>query len=243
MINTVKRELIIMNFYTLKWGDKYGPEYVNRLYGSLKKHYHKPFTLTCYTDDHIRIREEVYIQSINDLRPYDTDRVFTYEKLILMEKWEQGVWLDLDILIHDDITCMADDNADFKMIWNHWNPYWIKSLRWYGKGVSCHVNSSFVKWNNPEWLVKFTKDNWEKIKFTYKSLDKYLFYQHARNNRLKYWDEELVSNYNVQGRKLPGRITIFNTSHKYNNKGIVDDLVELHEADHRVTKLWKSYDD
>ena len=31
-----------MDFYTLKWGDQYGPEYVNRLYGSLKKHYKKP---------------------------------------------------------------------------------------------------------------------------------------------------------------------------------------------------------
>jgi len=231
-----------MNFYTLKWGNKYGPEYVNRLYGGIKKHYHKPFTLTCYTDDHQGIREEVEIKDINELRKFNTDRVFTYEKLILMEKHEEGVWLDLDILIHDDITAMADDFSDFKMIWNHWNPYWMKSLRWYGKGVSCHVNSSFVKFNKPEWLIKFTNDNWDKIEWTYKSLDKYLFYQHARNDRLKYWEDGLVSNYNVSGRKLPGRITIFNTSHKYNNKGIVDDLVELHEADWRVTKLWKSYD-
>jgi len=231
-----------MNFYTLKWGDKYGHNYVNRLYGSLKKHYHKTFTLTCYTDDYKGIREEVEIKDINELRKFNTDRVFTYEKLILMEKHEEGVWLDLDILIHDDITCMADDPEDFKMIWNYWNPYWPKSLQWYGKGVSCHVNSSFVKFNNPEWLIKFTNDNWEKIEWTYKSLDKYLFYQHERNKRLKYWEEGLVSNYNVNGRKLPGRITIFNTSHKYNNKGIIDVMYELHESDSRVIKLWKSYD-
>ena len=231
-----------MNFYTLKWGDKYGPEYVNRLYGGIKKHYHKPFTLTCYTDDYQDIREEVEIKDIHELKKFDTDRVFTYEKLILMEKHEEGVWLDLDILIHDDITSMADDFSDFKMIWNYWNPYWIRSLRWYGKGGSCHVNSSFVKFNNPEWLIKFTNDNWDKIEWTYKSLDKYLFYQHARNDRLKYWEDGLVSNYNVSGKNLPGRVTIFNTSHKYTNKGIEDNLVELHEADWRVTKLWKSYD-
>ena len=100
----------------------------------------------------------------------------------------------------------------------------------------------FCKINNPEWLIKFTNDNWEKIEWTYKSLDKYLYYQHERNNRLEYWEEGLVSNYNVSGRKLPGRITIFNTSHKYNNKGIIDVMYELHEADSRVIKLWKSYD-
>ena len=78
--------------------------YVNRLYGSLVTHYKKPFTLTCYTDNPIGIRSEVFIKSINDLRPYDTDRVFTYEKIILTEKHEEGCWLDLDILIHKDIT-------------------------------------------------------------------------------------------------------------------------------------------
>jgi len=242
-----------MNFYTLQWGLKYGAHYVNRLYGSLKKHYHKPFTLTCYTDQaDPQFREEIQVADIKDLRKFNTDRVFTYEKLILMEKHETGVWLDLDILIHDDITCMADDPADFKMIWNHWNPYWFKSQKWYGKGVSCHVNSSFVKWNNPEWLIKFTNDNWEKIEWTYKSLDKYLFYQHARLDRLKYWDDGLVHNYNVGNhfatdrkatfKKLPGKVVIFNTSHKATNKGITDVLLELHEADFRVTYIWEGYD-
>ena len=74
-----------MDFYTLKWGDKYGPEYVNRLYGGLKRHYHKPFTLTCYTDTISQIDENVKVKNIDDLRKFDTDRVFTYEKLILME--------------------------------------------------------------------------------------------------------------------------------------------------------------
>ena len=79
-----------MNFFTLKWGDKYYPEYVNRLYGSLVKHYNKPFTLTCYTDDYSGIRDEVQIDNINLLRKYNTDKVFTYEKLILMDFYESG---------------------------------------------------------------------------------------------------------------------------------------------------------
>ena len=155
-----------MDFYTLKWGDKYGPEYVNRLYGGLKKHYKKPFTLTCYTDNYNMLREEVKVKNIKSLRKFDTDRVFTYEKLILMEKHEKGAWLDLDVLIHDDITDIENDN-DFTMIWNYWNDYRERSLLWYGKGGSCHVNSSFVKFNNPEWLIQFTNDNWKKIEWTY----------------------------------------------------------------------------
>ena len=229
-----------MKFFTLKWGSKYGPEYVNRLYGSLVRHYNKPFTLTCYTDDHNGIREEVEIANINLLRRYNTDRVFTYEKLILMDFHETGVWLDLDILIHKNITDL-DYSSDFRMIWNHWNDYYERSLQWYGRGGSCHVNSSFVYWNNPEWLKRFTADHWEKIEWTYKSLDKYLFYQHHRNERLNFWKSDVVSNYNVQGFELLHKITLFNTSHiKANN--LKDIGFELHESGDEAKNLWLSYD-
>lgn len=228
-----------INFYTLKWGDKYGPEYVNRLYGSLLKHYHNPFTFTCYTDNAEGIRSEVIIEDINKLRIYDTKKVFTYEKLILMDHHESGIWIDLDLLIHKDITNINLDK-DFIMIWNYWNPL-SRSYAWYGKGSSCHVNSSFVYWNNPEWLKRFTHDNWKKIEWTYKSLDKYMFYQHHRTEKLHYWPSDLVSNYNRQEFKLDNKITIFNTSHIQANN-LTEEAFELHEADKGVLALWKSYD-
>ena len=233
-----------MDFFTLKWGDKYGSEYVNRLYGSLEKHYKKPFTLTCYTDNYNMLREEVKVKDIKSLRKFDTDRVFTYEKLILMEKHEKGIWLDLDILIHSDITDLGEDDSDFKMIWNHWNNYYDVSLQWWGRGVSCHVNSSFCKFENPEWLIKFTNDNWKKIEWTYKSLDKYMFYQHHRNERLKYWDEGIFTNYNkgTYKHQIAGKAIIFNTSHLYNNKGLTQEAFELHEAPKEVQDIWLSYD-
>lgn len=232
---------MIMNFFTLKWGDKYGPEYVNRLYGSLLTCYKKPFSLTCYTDQPDQIREEVEIRPISDLRPYKTDRVFTYEKLILMEKHESGIWLDLDILIHQDITDIPNDK-DFTMIWNYWNNYEERSLRWYGKGTSCHVNSSLVQWNNPEWLIRFTRDNWDKIEWTYKSLDKYMFYQHARNDRLNFWPADVVSNYNRENLTLKKKVTLFNTSHIKANNLVNEIGYELHESAKDVVDLWKSYE-
>lgn len=233
-----------MNFFTFKWGDKYGSEYVNRLYGSLKAHYQKPFTLTCYTDNTTGIREEVQTTNIELLRRYDTDRVFTYEKLVLMDYHEKGIWLDLDILIHQDITSVVNnikEDDDFIMIWNHWNDYEKRSLRWYGRGVACHVNSSFVYFNNPQWLKSFTAKNWDKIEWTYKSLDKYMFYQHHRNNNLSYWPRKIFSNYNVQGFQLANKITVFNTSHiQANNLNVK--AYELHEANQDVVDLWRSYD-
>lgn len=233
------------DFFTLKWGDKYGPEYVNRLYGSLKTHYHLPFTFTCYTDNHQGLREEVLVRDIQDLRPYNTDRVFTYEKIMLMEKHEEGILFDLDVLIHKDITIEAQKKViglcGITMIWNYWNDYDTRSLAKYGKGVSCHVNSSFVKWKNADWLVQYTHDNWKKIEFTYRSLDKYLFYQHARNDRLSYWNKSICSNYNREGLELNNKITLFNTSH-VSHANLPGREFELYEADKETVKLWKSYE-
>ena len=35
----------------MKWGDKYGPEYVNRLYAAAKKNVTGEFSFACLTDD------------------------------------------------------------------------------------------------------------------------------------------------------------------------------------------------
>ena len=41
-----------------------------------------------------------YVFDINELRPYDTKRVFTYEKLMLIDKdeYDKNIWIDLDLL-------------------------------------------------------------------------------------------------------------------------------------------------
>lgn len=235
----------MIKFFTFKWGDKYDPEYVNRLYGSLKANYDYKFQLICYTDNPIGIHKDIQIEDIKNLRPYKTDRVFTYEKLILLEHHKKGIWLDLDILIHknitEDIEKIVDSKSDFVMIWNHWNDYENKSLKWWGKGSSCHVNSSFVYFNQPSWLINFTKEHWHKIEWTYKSLDKYLFYQHYRTNRIQFWPKYIFSNYNKEWFQLNNKITLFNTSHiKANNLEEVG--YELHEAPEDVVNIWKSYD-
>src|SRR6478609_12058116 len=43
----------------VKWGDKFGPEYVNRLYGMLSRNITGPFRLVCLTDDARGLRREI----------------------------------------------------------------------------------------------------------------------------------------------------------------------------------------
>lgn len=234
-----------IKFNCLKWGSLYGPEYVNRIYGGLLKHCSVPFHFVCYTDNSVGISSQIEVKDIRELRPYNTKMVFTYEKLMLIDKdeYDKNFWIDLDVLVHKDITDIVTrthDNITF--IWNYWNDYERMSLFNFGRGVSCHTNSSFVAWDKGKasWLLNYTIDNWKKIEWTYKSLDKYLFYQHFRNNRIKLWENGIFSNFNRQYYSLMNKITLFNTSHLYNNKNMKDvKHYELHESS--VADIWKSY--
>lgn len=242
----------MIEIFSFKWGNKYGPEYVNRLYGSLLKHCKLPFNYTCITDDSVGINPKIKIidYSTFDPFPYPKDRVFTREKAVLFNysHAEYNAWIDLDVLIHNDITDLLTRKTDnFTMIYNHWFDLESKSMLWYGKGASCHVNSSFVQWNgsNAQWLYDYTVENQEKIFFTYKSFDKYLFYQHFRKNRILFWENNIVYNYNYseppRTYKPDHRIAIFNTSHIKNNN-LDHDAIELHETTDWAREIWESYD-
>ena len=45
------RALPPVNVLCMKWGDYYGPEYVNRLYAGVKRNLRRPFRFVCVTDD------------------------------------------------------------------------------------------------------------------------------------------------------------------------------------------------
>lgn len=225
------------NIFSLKWGTKYGPEYVNKLYAGLKRYITIPFTYTCVTDDPTGLDPDIKIVDYATFDPFDypKDRIFTREKLVMFDKFTEGrcAWIDLDALIHKDITFLFEQDLKRpKFIWNYWNNYEERSLQTYGKGTACHVNSSFVMWHgdNGKYLYNLLKDNEERAFFTYKSLDKFLFYQAHRRGLMDFWPEGIVSNFNREAFQQKGYISIFNTSHLYNNKGLTEKAYELHEA-------------
>jgi hypothetical protein len=95
-------------------------------------------------------------------------------------------------------------------------------------------------------LFDYTDKHKEKLFFTYKSLDKYLYYQHWRTDRLAFWEEGLVDNYNFSDpphiKREDVKITIFNTSHI-----IIQGMdIEAYELDETIGQwpysIWTSYD-
>lgn len=81
-------------FMCMKWGTRYGADYVNRLYGMVSRHTRAPFQLVCFTDDATGITPEV---DCRPLPPFpgvpDHLAVKPWRKLSL---WQKPLALDLD---------------------------------------------------------------------------------------------------------------------------------------------------
>lgn len=99
----------------MKWGSRYGSEYVNRLYSSIKRHTKRKTKLYCYTDNKIGINKEIIckpLPSINlpkdiSLTPWRKLSVWQYP---LGELKGDVLFLDLDLVI----TGNLDRFFDFK---------------------------------------------------------------------------------------------------------------------------------
>lgn len=51
----------------IKWGTRYGPEYVNKIYGMVSRNITPPFRVICFTDDKVGIRPEVDCYDLPEL--------------------------------------------------------------------------------------------------------------------------------------------------------------------------------
>jgi hypothetical protein len=245
------------NFFCLKWGKKYPPIYVNRLFNSLKVNYNNPFTFHCLTDDSEGLNKDIEIKPIpKTFSEYPRTQIFTSEKMCYFYDYAylsgKKAWFDLDILIQNNITDeINQEHEKVKFIWNHWRDPRAEIVN-YGF-LTCNINSSFVAWQDDvgynlyENLIKVK----EKAFFSYPSFDKYIYYQCHRKNQIDFWHNKIAYNYNIGGifpednQPLKFRndynICLFNTSHKAWAKK-EETQIELHETNDWAKTLWKSYD-
>lgn len=99
----------------MKWGDKYPPSYVNKLYGMVARNITGPFRFICMTDDSRGIREEVDCMPCPELAIEHPYKNYPWRKISLWNKTlptMEGDWLflDLDLVI---ISCI-DEFFEYK---------------------------------------------------------------------------------------------------------------------------------
>jgi hypothetical protein len=113
-----------VNILTLKWGVRYGPEYVNRLYGAVARHLKRPHRFVCFTDNAAGLDPGVVSHPIPELDMPETTRVTPWRKLGLFREdlpvSGTSLFLDLDLLIVDSIDCFFDFEPEKIPIIHNW---------------------------------------------------------------------------------------------------------------------------
>ena len=116
-----------VNVLCIKWGNKYGPEYVNKLHSMVRRHLHRPFRFVCLTDDGAGIDPSIEVKPIPMIGfdEFDQRKPWTFGhgwlKLVsfapqLYDLQGTTLFLDLDIVILDSLEPFFDQAGEFIVI-------------------------------------------------------------------------------------------------------------------------------
>lgn len=108
----------------MKWGTKYSPDYVNRLYNMVVRNTSLPFSFICFTDNAEGINPQIEIRPLPEM-PLPPDKERGWRKLSLFKK-DVGLegrilFLDLDTVIVGNIDEFFTMEGDFIYVKRYWN--------------------------------------------------------------------------------------------------------------------------
>jgi hypothetical protein len=116
-----------VNVLCIKWGSKYGPEYVNRLRSMVERNLHRPHRFVCLTDDRTGIEAGIEVHDLPAIGIPDFDarlpwtRAHGWLKVTsfaspLYDLEGPTLFLDLDVVIVDSIDCFFEEEGEFLVI-------------------------------------------------------------------------------------------------------------------------------
>ena len=154
----------MMHFLSVKWGSKYGPQYVNNLFSMIHRHYRKPFDFFCFTDDDTGLHSDIKCEPIPDIYPFHPQYWFGHESfcwdrpkflllnaseiLFAMNKTDQFCYFDLDVIIQKDITELSTLAHKPRLIFSKWQPPHQERDRFFKNIRGTYFNSSCMVWSN-----------------------------------------------------------------------------------------------
>ncbi len=170
------------NVICVKWGDKFGPEYVNRLYKMVEKNLTIPHRFVCFTDKPEGIDEGVEIRPLPELndeglpeKAWKKLGLFT-DKLADLEG--QALFLDLDIVVLRNIDEFFEVPGEFVI---------IKDWDFEDDIIGNSSVFRFEVKKYPDIIENFYKEG-KDIRKRYKNEQAFLSYQMKDKGILSYWD-------------------------------------------------------
>ena len=171
----------VVNIICMKWGTKYGAEYVNKLYGMVARNMSRQFRFICLTDDNTGFRDEVESFSLPELALPDGAPERGWNKLTtfigpLHDIQGKTLFLDLDVIVVGALDDFFDLPDDFYIIRDF--------VRTDGTG-----NSSVYLFEAGKYVdvIEYFRENFEAIKARHRNEQEYLSHYLLENKTLNYW--------------------------------------------------------
>ena len=153
----------MIHFLSIKWGNKYSAEYVNNLYGMIKRKYTRRFKFVCYTDEPEGLDKNIIVRSIPRVKPLHPDYWFGREnfcwdraKFLLFNShhWLKTkgpfCYMDLDVVIQNNIDDIYDYAFTPHMLYTNWEDKKVLNDRRFKDIRGSLYNSSIMLWCNDQ---------------------------------------------------------------------------------------------
>lgn len=175
-----------MNIYTVKWGDKYSSDYVNKIAYDIAADFPEAERkVYCITDDPTGLEEfiePILIPEDNDLQKW-WNKMYLFSPLV--EQEGEKLFFDLDILIQHDITAFENFEPEdcLGIVKTWWHD--IETMREETKHVPhkfSDINSSVLRWNDSfdsKKLWDYFNKYKEQITWHYRGIDNFLCDKHV----------------------------------------------------------------
>lgn len=175
----------------MKWGSKYGADYVNKLYNGVKRCYKgTSFDFWCITENKNDLNEHIKTIDLNcDFKGW-MKKAYLFSKSITKNFGRKVCFIDLDMIIYQDISYLGQYEGDFCLMSTN--------------DIQCEnskggYNSSIILWRNG------ICDN------IYGFLENY--HQHITKQviRFDHYLEFIVKNSDFVQTEFPGQVLDYNT--------------------------------
>lgn len=179
-----------VNIICMKWGDKFPPEYVNKLYSMVKKNITLPFKFVCFTENKNGIRPEVEILPLPELNIPSNLPERGWRKLSVFAEGfgnlsGKTLFLDLDVVIVDNIDDFFTVPGEFLIAHDKHKPKKMEgnsSVFRFEIGRYAHILEDFEK-------------NFEKIRSEVRHEQAYLSREIHKLGKLEFWNDRWVPSF------------------------------------------------
>jgi hypothetical protein len=196
---------------TLKYGDKYSHEDVNRIYEATGGKYN----YVCVTDNPSGINENIQIIDID----WEIEGHWEKIKLFQYDNLGKILYLDLDVRVQQDIDVLFDALDKTPVIcYTYWKPtefpYHVDD-RWSYNYLS-NFNSSVMLWEDAKYIYDHWLEDQDYYMVKYAGDDRFLFHE---SFTFEHWPEEMIYSFKFSGSeyKPEYRIALLNGQDDFPN--------------------------